>query len=301
MPIFISYSHADKAFVDKLAMRLVKNNAHVWLDRWELNVGDSMLNHVQSAIQESSALLIVLSKASIASEWCKKELNAGLMRELDEKKVLVLPVLAEDCEIPIFLREKLYADFRENFSDGFKPLVEALAKVMNPDQGRIQSGDWNIDWSETWGYDDEGLFHLDYTLVESSAKQPITFLTEIMVKCSKEATHRYKTYEQEGLDWVGRLIIAEILTELATNEKLDLLIKDSIPVSTKVRMQDKSSSEKFYELQIRTRRMGEDNGKDQLMHVTNYLRQIRDYVRQRVRKLTKEESARMIKIASSKN
>jgi hypothetical protein len=100
MPVFISYSHEDKMFVDKLAAHLVKHNAHVWLDRWELNVGDSILNRVQQAIQDSDALLIVLSKTSVTSEWCKKELNAGLMRELDEKRVLVLPVLVENCEPP---------------------------------------------------------------------------------------------------------------------------------------------------------------------------------------------------------
>src|ERR1700704_1571000 len=113
MPIFISYSHADKSFVDKLAVHLVKHDAHVWVDRWELSVGDSILGRVQDAIQDSSALLIVLSKASVASEWCKKELNAGLMRELDEKRVLVLPCIIDDCTIPLFLREKLYADFRK--------------------------------------------------------------------------------------------------------------------------------------------------------------------------------------------
>lgn len=43
MPIFISYSHADKAFVDKLATSLVEHDAHVWVDTWELNVGDSIL------------------------------------------------------------------------------------------------------------------------------------------------------------------------------------------------------------------------------------------------------------------
>jgi hypothetical protein len=46
--------------------------------------------------------------------------------------------------------------------------------------------------------------------------------------------------------------------------------------------------------------MGEDNGKDQLLHVTNYLHQIRDYVRQRIRKTTPEETARLMKIVSSR-
>jgi hypothetical protein len=71
MPVFISYSHQDKEFVDKLAMHLVKNNAHVWVDTWELNVGDSLILKVQEAIQAASALLVVLSNASVQSEWCK--------------------------------------------------------------------------------------------------------------------------------------------------------------------------------------------------------------------------------------
>ena len=151
MPIFISYSHTDAAFVNKLAAHLVKRNAHVWVDSWELNVGDSILGRVQEAIQESSALLIVLSKASVASEWCKKELSAGLMRELDEKRVVVLPVLIENCDMPVFLREKMYADFRTNFDVGLKALVEAVSRVTNTDQGRLTSGSVHTDWAETWG------------------------------------------------------------------------------------------------------------------------------------------------------
>ncbi len=138
MPIFISYSRSDAAFVNNLAAHLVKHNAHVWIDSWELKVGDSIIERVQIAIQDSSALLIVLSKASVESEWCKKELNAGLMRELDEKRVVVLPVLAEECVIPPFLREKKYGDFRTDFDAGLKELVEALAGITAVDQGRLR-------------------------------------------------------------------------------------------------------------------------------------------------------------------
>ena len=102
MPVFISHSHQDKDFVDKLAAQLVLHKTYVWLDRWEIKVGDSLLGKVQEGIKSASALLIVLSKASVASEWCKKELNAGLMRELDEKRVVILPLLLEGCDIPVF-------------------------------------------------------------------------------------------------------------------------------------------------------------------------------------------------------
>ena len=72
MPVFISYSQADKLIVNKLAAHLVKQNASVWVDFWELSVGDSILNKVQEAIQKSSALLVILSKTSVESEWCTK-------------------------------------------------------------------------------------------------------------------------------------------------------------------------------------------------------------------------------------
>lgn len=106
MPIFISYSHQDHDFVDKLAANLVMHKAHVWVDRWELNVGDSIIEKVQEAIQESSALIVVISNSSMKSGWCKKELSAGFLKELEEKRVVVLPLIFEECEMPIFLRGK---------------------------------------------------------------------------------------------------------------------------------------------------------------------------------------------------
>jgi hypothetical protein len=82
------------------------------MDRWELNIGDSLISRIQGALTEADAILIVLSRKSVSSEWCKKELNAGLIRELEEKRVVVLPCVVEECNIPLFLRDKLYADFR---------------------------------------------------------------------------------------------------------------------------------------------------------------------------------------------
>jgi len=67
MPVFISYSHNDKKFVDALARQLVMHHVSVWLDRWELSIGDSIIEKVQEAIDESSALLVILSKSSTNS------------------------------------------------------------------------------------------------------------------------------------------------------------------------------------------------------------------------------------------
>ncbi len=292
MPIFISYSHADKAFVDELALNLVKHGAHVWVDTWELNVGDSILNRVQEAIQSSSALLIVLSKASVASEWCKKELNAGLMRELDEKKVIVLPVLVEDCEIPLFLRGQMYADFRKDFDTGLKALVEAVAKVTKIDQGHVKTGKSQIDWSETWDYV-EGLFRIDYTIIESNSDLSFTLLTEISAVYDEGATKRYEQYKEQGLDWLGRALAMEHICEFAQKNGIEVILTDQHPQVIKVQIGD-SKRKMAYRIHIRCQRIGEDNGKDQLVHVGNYVEMMREHIRRTAREPTDDEVRRMM-------
>src|SRR5688500_13908336 len=122
MSVFISYSTKDSDFVTQLSTELVKNRIHVWLDKWEMQPGDSLIDKIQSGLTESSFLLVVLSKNSVDSEWCKKEINSGLMRELKEKQVVVIPILLDDCNVPLFLQEKVYADFKNDFQSGFKAL-----------------------------------------------------------------------------------------------------------------------------------------------------------------------------------
>lgn len=127
--VFLSHSRGDKPFVDRLASDLERLNVDVWYDKWEISVGDSLIDKISEGIQENDYLAIVLSPRSVGSEWVKRELNAALMRELAERKVVVLPILLEDCEIPILLREKKWADFRTSYDQGFEELLLATSPL----------------------------------------------------------------------------------------------------------------------------------------------------------------------------
>ena len=72
---------------------------------------------------------------------------AALIRGLDEKRVVVLPVLMEDCEIPLFLKDKLYADFRKDFDAGLAAVLEAIARVTSASLVRVDSPEYFVDWS----------------------------------------------------------------------------------------------------------------------------------------------------------
>jgi TIR domain len=111
--IFLSHNVADKAFVRRLATDLRQAGAGVWLDDAEIRIGDSLIEKIETGLVKSDYLGIVLTPNSINSNWVKAELRAILSRELADGKVRGLAILYRDCELPPFLVDKRYADFRK--------------------------------------------------------------------------------------------------------------------------------------------------------------------------------------------
>jgi hypothetical protein len=60
------------------------------------------------------------------SSWVEREWQAKYWKEIHENKVMIIPVLLEDCNIPILLQTKKYADFRTDYRDGLETLLGAL-------------------------------------------------------------------------------------------------------------------------------------------------------------------------------
>lgn len=126
--VFLSHSARDKAFTRKLAERLVQAGIKVWLDEAEMNIGDSLLMRISAAIENTDFVAVVLSHSSAQSSWVQSELQMAMTRELADSRVRVLPIVIEPCEIPMFLRDKLYADFSkpDDFDAPFARLLRAL-------------------------------------------------------------------------------------------------------------------------------------------------------------------------------
>jgi hypothetical protein len=126
--LFLCHSSSDKAFVRKLAIGLSGSGFKVWIDEAEIRVGDSLIQKIESGILEATYLVAVLSKASVQSRWCQEELRMALVGQIGSGKIRVLPVVVDECEIPGFLREKKYADFKnpKNFDQSLRELCDAI-------------------------------------------------------------------------------------------------------------------------------------------------------------------------------
>jgi hypothetical protein len=126
--LFLSHSWKDKFFVNKLAEQLAACGVEVWVDSAELKVGDSLFQSVSKAIADNDHFAIILSHNSVSSNWVQRELQLAMNLVLEKKNRRILPILIERCEVPLFLRDLLYADFTDphNFDSALVRVLGAL-------------------------------------------------------------------------------------------------------------------------------------------------------------------------------
>ncbi|MDX0802758.1 TIR domain-containing protein [Sinorhizobium medicae] len=275
MPIFISHSTKDRNFADTLGANLVMSKHHIWMDRWELNIGDSLLDRIQQVLADSTAIIVLLSKNSVESEWCRREINAGLMRELAERKSLLMPCVIEDCVVPLFLQDKVYADFRTDADEALEQLKGALAKVSNPRQGRNETPRFNTDWSLDWK-SMNGIHFIEWTFVDHGHQWPYVVLSKCTVVCNSKASINFaKAQASNRADEYMRDVLGTIMSKIPT-DGLFVRMQDARE-QTIGRNFERSNGEAF-DVQFSYRRLGEDNGFDTVVYLDNNLRVAMDHM-----------------------
>jgi len=109
---FISYFRGDEAFADMLYQELSIRGLYIWKDTIEIEVGDSFTDKIQEGLKDAYSFTIILSPEALSRPWVREELRAAYAQRL-AGELKILPVLYKDCEIPPFLADYKYADFRE--------------------------------------------------------------------------------------------------------------------------------------------------------------------------------------------
>ncbi len=124
--IFISYATADRTFALRLEASLKLLGHGVWIDQWEIGVGDSPWRKIGEGIAQAEAVVVVLSSHSTVSGWVEQELQIVYSYEMAQRQTMILPVVIEQCQIPTFLQARRFADFRLGYDIGLAYLAIAL-------------------------------------------------------------------------------------------------------------------------------------------------------------------------------
>jgi hypothetical protein len=132
--LFVSYSHTDRELVQRVARALTTRKARVWFDGWEMKPGDTLRDRLSDGIANASYMLVILSQSSLGSNWVKYELNSGMIFEIEQDRVKVIPALAPGVEysmLPADLRAKYCLDFRS--PEAFDGSIEAIINLVQPE------------------------------------------------------------------------------------------------------------------------------------------------------------------------
>jgi uncharacterized protein YjbI with pentapeptide repeats len=94
---FISYSAKDQVFADRLHADLQNNGVRCWFAPHDLPIGARTWDAIDEAIQLRDKLLVILSKASIASDWVEDEVNKAYAEERQRKETVLFPIRIDDA------------------------------------------------------------------------------------------------------------------------------------------------------------------------------------------------------------
>jgi hypothetical protein len=94
---FISYSSKDQMFVERLYADLQNKGVRCWFAPHDLRIGAKTWDAIDEAIRLRDKLLVILSEASIASDWVEDEVNKAHTKERERKETVLFPIRIDDA------------------------------------------------------------------------------------------------------------------------------------------------------------------------------------------------------------
>lgn len=90
---FLSHASEDKKIIaDKLVKKLIGQGLKIWYDDFCIKPGDSIREKIDEGLLKSRHGLLLLSKNFFKKDWCKKELNALFLKNIDNIKNKIFPI-----------------------------------------------------------------------------------------------------------------------------------------------------------------------------------------------------------------
>lgn len=98
--IFISYSHNDKEFLDRLLVHLRPLQKQGMLELWSdthLRAGDKWKEEIEKVLERTTAAVLIISADFLASDFIVDNELPPLLKGAEEKGTKIIPLIAKPC------------------------------------------------------------------------------------------------------------------------------------------------------------------------------------------------------------
>jgi hypothetical protein len=198
--VFVSHASEDKdRFVIAFATTLRDNGINAWVDKWEICPGDSLVDKIfEIGIGAAQAILIVLSRNSVAKPWVRQELDASVVERI-KRGTKIIPIVLDDCVVPVSLQSTLYVRIADlnDYDAELKSIIDAIYEYSHkPPLGSPPS------YVQTTLERIPGLKRIDGVLLKLAGNQAVENghrfgigTEEMLEKAASQGISRYNFYD----------------------------------------------------------------------------------------------------------
>lgn len=94
---FISYSHKDEGFAQRVHNDLQAKGVRCWFAPHDMKIGDKIRSTIDESIRFHDKTLLILSEHSVQSDWVEHEVEHALDIEKEKKKNVLFPVRVDEA------------------------------------------------------------------------------------------------------------------------------------------------------------------------------------------------------------
>ncbi len=142
MKAFISYSHKDEQYLDRLKVHLVQIRREEKLIDWtdkDIYAGAHLDSSISKGLDSSQLFIALLSPDYIASGYCYQKEFTRALELAESESLIIIPVIVEPCDwlsTPFSTFKALPKDVKPvsdcaNRNTSFLDITQALGKLAD--------------------------------------------------------------------------------------------------------------------------------------------------------------------------
>ena len=132
--VFVSYASEDSVFAELVKMKLNEAKLDVWLDQDKLDAGEEWRNEIDLGINESQAIILILTPHACKSEYVTYEWAYALGRKKN-----IIPLMYKKSKIHPRLSGMQYLDFTNNGKGPWDKLLARIETLVSADKSQEES------------------------------------------------------------------------------------------------------------------------------------------------------------------
>lgn len=127
--VFLSFAWEDEKLAERIARAFQAEGIDTWFAGWSLTAGDSMRQEIDKGLAQCTHFVVLLTPDSIDKPWVNQEMDAGLIRKIEDKaKFIALRKDVPAAELPPLLKGMISPSL-DDFEPAMRQLIDDIHGV----------------------------------------------------------------------------------------------------------------------------------------------------------------------------